>query len=77
MDKLEELSKLMASRIAFLTREATKLSRMAGASVCHRERRYLRDKSRELRNKAKLMQSRLDKLNIEPNNENEGVVRHA
>jgi len=77
MTKVEELVKMLSSRITSLTREAAKLSRMAGASTCTRERRYLRDKSRETRNKAALMQARLDKLQYEPNENKQGVVRHG
>jgi hypothetical protein len=62
MTKVEELAKMISSRINSLTKSAAQLSRMAGASTCPRERRNLRDKSREARNKAALMQARLDKL---------------
>lgn len=69
MDKLIELTALMASRIKSLTRAADKLSRMAGASTDHRERAYLRNEARHMRNKAKLMQSRYDKI-VKFNKEN-------
>lgn len=77
MTKVEELVKMLSSRIVSLTREAAKLSRMAGASTCPRERSMLRDKCRQTRNKAALMQARLDKLTIEPNKQNEGVAIHG
>jgi hypothetical protein len=62
MTKVEELVKMLSSRIASYTRAAAKLSRMAGASTCPRERRSLRDESRSARNKAALLQARLDKI---------------
>lgn len=77
MTKVEELIKMLSARITSLTREAAKLSRMASASTSPRERGYLRDKSRETRNKAALLQARLNKLDIEPKNQNEGVVGHG
>lgn len=77
MTKVEELVKMLSSRIVSLTREAAKLSRMTGASTCPRQRSILRDKCRETRNKATMLQARLDKLTIEPNKQNEGVARHG
>lgn len=62
MTKVEELVKMLSSRINSLTKSAAQLSRMAGASTCPRERRNLRDKSREARNKAALLQARVNKL---------------
>lgn len=62
MTKVEELVKMLSSRIASYTRTAAKLSRMAGASTCPRERHNLRNESREARNKAALLQARVDKL---------------
>lgn len=62
MDRLEYLHKLLQNRITLLTREAGKLTRMAGAATDHRERRWLRDKARSTRNKVKLLQSRYDKI---------------
>lgn len=62
MTKVEELVKMLSSRITSYTRTAAKLSRMAGASTCPRERYNLRNESREARNKAALLQARVDKL---------------
>lgn len=62
MTKVEELVKMLSSRINSLTKSAAQLSRMAGASTCPRERRNLRDKSREARSKAALLQARMEKL---------------
>lgn len=63
MTKVEELVKMLSSRITSYTRAAEKLSRMAGASPDPRERRNLRDESRNARNKAALLQARVNKLN--------------
>lgn len=63
MTKVEELVKMLSSRITSYTRAAAQLSRMAGASPDPRERRNLRDESRNARNKAALLQARVNKLN--------------
>jgi len=62
MTKVEELVKMLSSRITSYTRAAAQLSRMAGASTSTSERRNLRNESREARNKAALLQARVDKL---------------
>lgn len=62
MTKVEELVKRLSSRITSYTRAADKLSRMAGASTSTSERRNLRNESREARNKAAMLQARVDKL---------------
>jgi len=62
MDNTETLVKMMTARIAALHRQATKLSRMATFSSCARERTNLRNESKTIKNKAKMLQARLDKL---------------
>ena len=62
MDNTETLVKMMNSRITCLNRESSKLARMATFATCPRERRNLREESKSLKNRAKMMQARLDKL---------------
>lgn len=62
MDNTKSLVKMLTHRVTALTREAKKLSRMAGASRCERERYNLREASRQAKRKAEMLQARLDRI---------------
>jgi len=62
MENLEKLKAMMQRRIDSLRQEAAKLSRRASAEHDYRTRRYLRELSREARNKAALFEKRLQQI---------------
>ena len=62
MDTNRTLVAAMSKRIKVLNQEATRLSRLANGAYSDRERRSLREESRQVRRKAEMLEARLKQL---------------
>lgn len=77
MDNSETLIKMLASRITSLRRQSSRLSRMATFSTDNNERRNLREESKSIKNKANMLQARLDKLEADHNAQKDDLISNG